>query len=177
MLKEKKSDDNTWVIFLVLALFLLLGVYECFEYAKYGWDQVLAKAGAEHVGTVKTVITVFFVIATVFVSIMMLVSLKFSYEDEIKMYFLSWLIANSFHLAVIFCVWTGLISYWIINVLLVPLVLLQGLLVFGMTMASRFEDLMKGYEGLHTATILGVFVYHLFFPGILIARVVYRFGG
>ena len=177
MLKEKDSTQDTEaLLFGIAAILLIYAIAACVGYARYGWDYMLVQVGPKHVDTVKTIITIIFVVAVGFISFLMLVSWNPAPDiDNVKKACLFWLVANIFNLAVIFCVWTGLISYWIINVLLVPLVLLQGLLAFVMILSSDFEDLMKGHGTLHFATLASVIFFHLFFPGILIARVYYRF--
>lgn len=176
-MSNKKPDLKTASL-IVLTIIILLAASSAIEYAKSGWDQCLADVGSENVATVKGLVLLFFLIITVFTTILQVITIKHSPgEDVLKDSCLIWLMANAFHILVVFCTLTGFLSYWLINILLVPIALFQCFVVFVMTMGSQFVKLMEGHGRLYLGIVLTIIVYHLFFAGILVARVVYHFSG
>lgn len=161
------GGDLAAILFAILLLSLLgAGI----KYAIDGWDMVLKKASAKHIGTVKWLATLSFLVVIFLMSL--LVSTLAGLGGTAKDALLAWLMLNCVNIGAIFCIWTGLPSYWLVNTFLVPIALLQGLLALLATFGSGFQKLAEGSNRFRTTTQWSIFIYHMFLAEILVYRVV-----
>lgn len=167
------EESKTKKVLMVILIILLVSIAaQLVEYAKIGWEGVNQNVREDDLLTIKWIFTGFFIVAIILISIGVITGFLIKNEDAGGC--ILWIFSNIFHFAAIPCIWTGILSSWVINLILGILVLIQG---FGSLIVGTGFSQEAGSDDYGCLSILIISVYHLFFVGIFAARIYYHFSG